>query len=64
MPENLYPKLLSAPSMSQESFNIEMIRKYYQDITDLKNKYHESNGNIKMLATDYYMHLQMQVLLV
>ena len=28
----------SAPLMSQESFNVEMIRKY-QDITDLKNKY-------------------------
>ena len=37
MPENLYPKLPSAPSISQESFNIEMVRKYYQDITDLKN---------------------------
>ena len=41
MPENLYPKLPSAPSMSQESFNIEMVRKYYQDIMDLKNKYNE-----------------------
>ena len=41
MPENLYPKLASAPSMSQESFNIETVRKYYQDITDLKNKYSE-----------------------
>ena len=41
MPENLYPKLPSAPSISQESFNIETIRKYYQDITDLKNKYDE-----------------------
>ena len=41
MPENLYPKLPSAPSISQESFNIEMVRKYYQDITDLKNKYDE-----------------------
>ena len=41
MPENLYPKLPSAPSISQESFNVETIRKYYQDITDLKNKYHE-----------------------
>ena len=39
MPENLYPKLLSAPSISQESFNIETIRKYYQDIMALKNKY-------------------------
>ena len=41
MPENLYPKLLSALSMSEESFNIETVRKYYQDITDLKNKYQE-----------------------
>ena len=41
MPEKLYLKLPSAPSISQESFNIEMIRKYYQDIVDLKNKYHK-----------------------
>ena len=43
MPENLYPNLKfpSAPLMSQESFSIEMIRKYHQDITDLEKKYHE-----------------------
>ena len=41
MPKNLYPKLQSTPLMSQESLNIETITKYYQDITDLKNKYHE-----------------------
>ena len=41
MPENLYPQLLAAPSMSQESFNIEMVRKYYQDIANLKEKYNE-----------------------
>ena len=41
MSENLYPKSPSAPSISQESFNIEMVRTYYQDITDLKNKYDE-----------------------
>ena len=39
MPENIYPQLPSAPSMSQESFNIEMVRKYYQDIANLKEKY-------------------------
>ena len=39
MPENLYPQLPTAPSMSQESFNIEMVRKYYQDIANLKEKY-------------------------
>ena len=41
MPENLYPQLPTVPSMSQESFNIEMVRKYYQDIVNLKEKYNE-----------------------
>ena len=41
MPENLYPQLPTLPSMSQESFNIEMVRKYYQDIANLKEKYTE-----------------------
>ena len=47
MAENLYPKLPSAPLMSQESFNIEMVRKYYQDIVDLKNKYNEKQRKYK-----------------
>ena len=47
MPENLYPKLPSAPSISQESFNFETVRKYYQDITDLKNKYDEKQRQYK-----------------
>ena len=33
--------------VSQESFNIETISKYYQDITDLKNKYHEKQRKYK-----------------
>ena len=41
MSENLYPQLPTAPSMNQESFNIEMARKYYQDIVNLKEKYIE-----------------------
>ena len=41
MPENLYPQLPTVPSMNQESFNIEMVRKYYQDIENLKEKYTE-----------------------
>ena len=41
MPENLYPHLPTAPSMNQESFNIETVRKYYQDIVNLKGKYSE-----------------------
>ena len=41
MPENLYPQLPTGPLMSQESFNIEMVRKYYHDIANLKEKYTE-----------------------
>ena len=47
MPENLYPQLPIAPSMSQERFNIEMVRKYYQDIVNLKEKYTEKQRKYK-----------------
>ena len=47
MPENLYPQLPTAPSMRQESFNIEMVRKYYQDIVNLKEKYTEKQRKYK-----------------
>ena len=47
MPKNWYPKLLSAPLMSQESFNIETIRTCHTDITDLKNRYHEKQRKYK-----------------
>ena len=47
MPENLYPKLLSAQSISQESFNVEAIRKYCQNITDHRNKYGEKQQKYK-----------------
>ena len=47
MSENLYPKLPTAPPISQESFNIEMIRKYYQDIANLKEKYTEKQRKYK-----------------
>ena len=47
VPENLYPQLPTAPSMSQESFNIEMVRKYYQDIANLKEKYTEKQRKYK-----------------
>ena len=47
MPENLYPQLLTAPSMSQESLNIEMVRKYYQEIANLKEKYSEKQQKYK-----------------
>ena len=49
-------EIASAPSISQESFNVETIRKYYQEITDLKNKYDEKqrkykNAHNKLLNT-------------
>ena len=50
MPENLYPKLPSPPLMSQGSFNIETTRKYYQDITDLKNKYNEKQRKYRKVC--------------
>ena len=47
MPENLYPQLPTAPSMSQGSFNIEMVRKYYQDIVNIKETYAEKQWRYK-----------------
>ena len=47
MLENLHPQLPTAPLISQESFNIEMVRKYYQDIANLKEKYTEKQWKYK-----------------
>ena len=47
MPENLYPQLSTVPPISQESFNIEMVRKYYQDIANLKEQYTEMQRKYK-----------------
>ena len=47
MPQNLYPQLPTVPSMSQESLNIETVRKYYQDIVNLKEKYTEKQQKYK-----------------
>ena len=47
MPENIYPQLPTAPSISQESFNIETVRKYYQNIVSLKEKYTEKQQKYK-----------------
>ena len=48
MPENLYPQLPTAPSMNRASFNIEMVRKYYQDIANLKEKYNGKQRKYKI----------------
>ena len=47
MPENLYPQLQTVPPISQESFNIEIVRKYHQDIANLKEKYTEKQRKYK-----------------
>ena len=47
MPENLYPQLPTAPPMNQENFIIEMVRKYYQDIANIKEKYDEKQWRYK-----------------
>ena len=47
MPENLYPQLPTVPPISQESFNIEMVRKYHQDTANLKEKYTEKKRKYK-----------------
>ena len=47
MPENIYPQLPTAPPINQESFNIEMVKRYYQDIANLKEKYTEKQRKYK-----------------
>ena len=47
MPKNLYPQLPTAPPISQESFNIEMVMKYYQEIANIKEKYTEKQRKYK-----------------
>ena len=47
IPENIYPQLPTAPPINQESFNIEMVKRYYQDIANLKEKYTEKQLKYK-----------------
>ena len=47
MPENPYPQLPTALPISQGSFSIEMVRKYYQDIANIKEKYAEKQRRYK-----------------
>ena len=47
MTENTYPQLPTAPPINQESFNIEMVKKYYQDIANLKEKYTDKQRKYK-----------------
>ena len=47
MPENIYPQLPTAPPINQESFNIEMVKKYYKDIANIKEKYTDKQRKYK-----------------
>ena len=47
MTENIYPQLPTAPPINKESFNIEMVKKYYQDIANLKDKYTDKQRKYK-----------------
>ena len=47
MTENIYPQLPTAPPINQESFNIEMVKKYHEDIVNLKEKYTEKQRKYK-----------------
>ena len=38
MTENVFPQLPTAPLINHESFNIEVVKKYYQNIVNLKKK--------------------------
>ena len=42
--------------MSQESFNIEMVRKYCQDIANLKEKYNEKERKYKNTCLNRLLH--------
>ena len=47
MTENIYPQLPTAPPINQESFNIEMVNKYHEDIVKIKEKYTEKQQKYK-----------------
>ena len=47
MPENVYPQLPTVPPISQESFNVEMVRRYYLDIANLNKRYSEKQWKYK-----------------
>ena len=52
MPENLYPKLPSAPSISQESFNVETSGNTIKTLLILRINMMKNSGSIKMLVID------------
>ena len=48
--EKLYPTLPTAPSMNyQESFHNNTVRKYYQEIIDLRDKYQNKQKRYKII---------------
>ena len=64
MTENLYPQLPIVPPMSRGSFNIEWSENPTKTLRTLRKNILKSNGNTRMPTIDYYMHPQVQVLLL
>ena len=64
MPENLYPQLPTAPPIGQEVSTLRWSGNTTKTLRTLKRNILKSNGNIRMPTIDYYMHLQVQVLLL
>ena len=62
MPENLYPHLLTAPSMNQES--LRWSGNIIKTFRTLRKNILKSNENVRMLTIDYYIHRQVQALLL
>ena len=64
MPENLYPQLLTAPLMNQKVSTLRGSESTAKILRILRKNILKSNGNIRMPTIDYYMHPQVQVLLL
>ena len=64
MLENFYPQLPTVPSMSQKVSTLKWSENVIKTLRILRKNIQKSNGSIEMLTIDYYMHLQVQALLV
>ena len=64
MPENLYPQLPTAPPIVKKVSTLRWSESTAKTLRTLKRNILKSNGNIGMPTIGYYMHPQLQVLLL
>ena len=64
MPETLYLKLLVHHRLVKKVSMLRRSGNTFKTLRILRTNSMKSNKNIKMLTTNYYMHLQVLVLLV